>query len=264
VTNFLQNVARRGASLQGRIGPGVSASNAMESEIRTEAATQETPVSSPPVIGAREAPNLAVAMAPRANAAVATFSEPLADLAAATRPPSGKERFELQPEYSTLVSAPQSSSLKRTERQASRLGGEVVSSPDERSVSIERATVLISPRSDVPAIAGDLRVQHRGSTTSPAFAVQAPKTTVVAEPFHRLQPEQAPVFALPQASDSRNAGRRNFREPNAIEPPSVQVRIGKVEIRASQPQQVQIVQAANPGGFSNLGLTRAHLSRNYS
>jgi hypothetical protein len=49
------------------------------------------------------------------------------------------------------------------------------------------------------------------------------------------------------------------------QPPRIQVRIGKVEVRASQPAPppARIARSKVSGGFAELALARAHLNRTY-
>jgi hypothetical protein len=94
-----------------------------------------------------------------------------------------------------------------------------------------------------------------------AIAVEPHIGPDAAAPWHH------PVMALPQAKpDNRSSAQLEARPTAAArEPPRIHVRIGKVEVRAN-PAAAPPMRAARPkgsSGFSELRLARAHLDRNY-
>jgi hypothetical protein len=67
------------------------------------------------------------------------------------------------------------------------------------------------------------------------------------------------VVALPQGPCGAAAPAQKSASP---EPPPIHVKIGRVEIKASQPaQNVVAIRAPQNSGFSDLALMRAHLDR---
>jgi hypothetical protein len=115
------------------------------------------------------------------------------------------------------------------------------------------------------------------TTPGPAPSVHAdpqalrPRTNAVAVEPH-AGPDAAaawrqPVMTLPQAKSENHTSASLEVRPTvaAREPPRIQVRIGKVEVRASPPVAPP-TRAARPNGssgFSELRLARAHLDRSY-
>jgi hypothetical protein len=107
--------------------------------------------------------------------------------------------------------------------------------------------------------------ERSNQTMSPAQPARG--TTADAEP--RMLPglrgptdaAAVPVLSLPQA---QRETRSSEVHAAATEARPIQVRIGKVEIRAaSPPQSVRALRSKRTSGFAELALTRAHLGRTY-
>ena len=96
------------------------------------------------------------------------------------------------------------------------------------------------------------RLQKAAVTVEPGTAQVAPA---------RTQTQATALTAMPQARRERTSPAAQA----AAKPPSIHVRIGKVEVRASAQAapHARVSRAKAASGFAELALARAHLNRNH-
>jgi hypothetical protein len=262
MSNFLANLARRGAGLAPQIAPRVASIPAWS----------------------RTAPSL-YAAAPDRRREESAFEPGLDDGTAHLNEAGSKTDFVPRVRAPT---ATRSTSLSDPQRDDGAKIPDVVRPVDPASNSGERSGPLRHPDPIIterttahvaaPAARADgtsAKAEHAAPGPTPRGHADPqalrPRANAVAVEPHAGRDAAAlwrqPAMALPQAKpDNRSPAPLEARPTgSAREPPRIQVRIGKVEIRASPPVAPP-TRAARPkgsSGFSELRLARAHLDRSY-
>ena len=153
------------------------------------------------------------------------------------------------------------------------------SNSGERSASLRPRGPIVNERTAAhvaaPAARADGTNAHAAPGATPTLhadprALQPRANAVTIKPHVDSDSSAAwrrAVMTLPQAKPKNQPSASLEVRPTAAvrEPPRIQVRIGKVEVRVSPPV-VPPMRAARPkgsSGFSELRLARAHLDRNY-
>jgi hypothetical protein len=260
VSNFLTNLVRRGAGFApeaaSRLEPALqpaalsAVALAQDDSARVERiqAESERRVDSGNAVSPQIGP---------ANAA--DLARPQAPLPVSRGPVSqpsrqGSGRDETKKLVRPRVSAPDS-----PHRSPSALHS---ISPTGKSPSLHGAAVVGEP-SLRPSTTADTRATERPKTSS--HAALAPARHKDAEPLPlRLRPASVAVDHR-VVPPMRAVTQPSAMQPKAPPPPRIQVRIGKVEVRASPPapRPASIARPKASGGFAELALARAHLNRNY-
>jgi hypothetical protein len=264
MSNFLTNLARRGAGLARQIAPRVASIPAW------------SPAGSSPHAAALERSREGSAFEPGLDDGTAHSSE---------------ERIttDFVPGAAAQTPTATRSTLSRSlQRDDGARIPDVVRPVDLAPDSDERSGPL-RPSAPIPAGRTTVHVAARAAhangtpatgahaTPGPTPSVHAdpqalrPPTNVVAVEPHAGRDAAAlwrqPAMALPQAKpDNRSPAPLEARPTaSAREPPRIKVHIGKVEVRASSPAPPPKRTARPKGssGFSELRLARAHLDRNY-
>lgn len=263
MSNFLTNLARRGAGLAPQIAPRVASIPAW------------SPAASSPYAAALDRSGEGSAFEPALDDGTAHSSD---------------ERIttDFVPGAAQTPTATRSTLSRGPQRDDGAKIHDIVRPVDSAPHSDERSG-LLRPSAPIPAGRATAHVvasAARPDGPSATDAQAAPGTTpnihagpqalgpranaVAVEPRvgrDAAAPWRQPVMTLPQAKpeNHRSASLEVRPTASAREPPRIQVHIGKVEVRASPPA-ARPMRAARPkgsSGFSELRLARAHLDRSY-
>jgi hypothetical protein len=273
VSDFLGNLARRGAGLAPGVAPRLAMwrppprvrlpnMGAPFSEAALEGDDAPAQVEPRPVPAASNAPRAAGVEQPPAGDPAALSSAPM--IAPAPMPaPSPRIPLPLPAPEQLQVSqpVPPSEWPAREPQRPDAVPAMTPCIPDrEPRVRLHSDAVAVEPPLLRPAPAAVQGQFPRVSPSGPTMAA-APTT-----PPDRTSARARPVAAdaIPLAARERASAALSTRAP-VPETPSIHVRIGRVEVRAP-PQASAPVRPAQPkggSGFAELSLARAHLDRTW-
>ena len=257
MSNFLTNVARRGAGLAPQIAP------------RAAPIPTWSPAASS-AHGAREESREESAFEPGLDDGTADWSETsiTTDFVPRVRGPMATQ--------SSLSSGPLRDDSAKIPDIARPV--DLASNSTEPSGPLQPPAPIVAKLTTADMAAPAARAD--GTPATGAHAAPGPTPSVHADPqalrprTHAVAVEpraaalwRQPAMGPPQAKPEKRSSAPLEARPTASarEPPRIQVRIGKVEVRASPlaPPPKRTARPKGSSGFSELRLARAHLDRNY-
>jgi hypothetical protein len=268
VSSFLSNLVRRGAGLPPAVTPRPAVPSPSPSSLSAEAVAADPADRGPGAVPATadSAPDRQAIPGERTGEVHAARIVDRLPAPALTPAPTFTVS-SARPDVSAIRSAREAPAVPMTHDAVS--ARPAPERPRLSHAAVDRDHDAIVTPAPVPTPA-----MSRTADNAPAVAARV-EPSRVAPPSSAVTPQ--PLKPRPDASNVPSASLvRPAATPRVLAPsaafdvapaaaPDVQVRIGKVEIRASQPA-APLARAARPkgsSGFAELALARAHLNRNY-